>query len=409
MTIFESVIDQTLKNYSKFVFDDYNTNKPKLKGRIRERILDDISKISSKIEVIDFFIKGSILTKQYTEDSDIDVFVQVEPNLYTEDQLKSILKPIFDEIDDTYLEGVPYPFQYYITKEKYNKDNTEAIYDVQNDDWVKRSVSKNINIDDYMDDFKKYVDQFSDFSEELRRNMIDYEVLKDIPAEELTGLKTKLNKELRDINRNISDISEIYQQVKDMRNEGFSKDMTPSEIKKYGIKTRLPNNVVFKLLQRYHYLDLYKKIKAILGDNNKLDHDEFVRLNNVLKTRLTENVTSFKDIYKGKRSTPRHQRDLAGLTGHGRNKSAKMLGNCHRNKGIKGDASIDASKENGSRVIRVKQGSPEAFRLARKYRIDNPVGKKTVAGNQYDQGITIVFEETLEQKVKRAERKLRDK
>lgn len=405
MNIFESVIDQSLENYSKFVFDEYKIDKPRLKDRIRQKILDDVNLINKKISVVDFFIKGSILTKQYTTDSDIDIFVQVNSGLYTEDQLKILLKPIWDEIDETYIKGVPHPFQYYITKEKYNPENTEAMYDVNGDNWIKRSSSKSINLDEYMDDFKDYVDQFSDFSEELRRNMIDYEILKDIPTEELSGLKSKLNNELRQINNNISDLSEVYDQIRDMRDQAFSKDMTPSEIKKYGIKTRLPGNVVFKLLERYYYLDLYKKIKSIIGDDNKLSHNEVDQLNSILKTRLTSEKTSFKNIFKGKLSTPRHMSNKAGLTGQDKIKKGGqgIMAKCHKT-----DPNKNTVKPiNG--IIRVKQGTPEAIRLAKKYRIADPRGKKIVDGNQYTKGVTIIFEETLEQKVKRAQEKLNNK
>jgi len=405
MNIFESVIDQSLESYSKFVFDDHKINNPKLKDRIRQKILDDVNLINKKISVTEFFIKGSILTKQYTKDSDIDIFVRVNSGLYTEDQLKILLKPIWDEIDETYIKGVPHPFQYYITKEKYNTDNTEAMYDVENDEWIKRSSSKSINIDEYIDDFKKHVDQFSDFSEELRRNMIDYEILKDISTEDLAGLKLKLNKELMELNRNISDLSEVYDEVRDMRNRSFSKEMTPSEIKKYGIKTRLPGNVVFKLLERYYYLDLYKKIKNIIGDDNKLSHNEFEQLNAVLKTRLTSEKTSFKNLFNSKISTPNHRRDNAGLTGHGKMKKGGhgIMAKCHKTDHNKNTI----QPMNG--VIRVKQGTPQAMKLAKKYRIADPRGKKTVAGNQYDKGITIIFEESLDQKVKRVKEKLKNK
>ena len=405
MNIFESVIDQSLESYSKFVFDDHKINNPKLKDRIRQKILDDVNLINKKISVTEFFIKGSILTKQYTKDSDIDIFVRVNSGLYTEDQLKILLKPIWDEIDETYIKGVPHPFQYYITKEKYNTDNTEAMYDVENDEWIKRSSSKSINIDEYIDDFKKHVDQFSDFSEELRRNMIDYEILKDISTEDLAGLKLKLNKELMELNRNISDLSEVYDEVRDMRNRSFSKEITPSEIKKYGIKTRLPGNVVFKLLERYYYLDLYKKIKNIIGDDNKLSHNEFEQLNAVLKTRLTSEKTSFKNLFNSKISTPNHRRDNAGLTGHGKMKKGGhgIMAKCHKTDHNKNTI----QPMNG--VIRVKQGTPQAMKLAKKYRIADPRGKKTVAGNQYDKGITIIFEESLDQKVKRVKEKLKNK
>jgi predicted nucleotidyltransferase len=201
------------------------------------------------VPVIEVFIKGSILTKQYSKESDIDIFVRVKGTLYTEDQLKALLQPIWEKIDDTYLDGIPHPFQYYITKEKYNIDNTEAVYDIVGDEWIKRSPSKNIDINDYMDDFQKYVEQFSDFSEELRQSMIDYEILKDLPADEVKGIQNLLSQKLKDINEAIDGLGDVYTDLKNFRNESFAKDMTPSELKQYGIKTRLPGNVVFKLIE----------------------------------------------------------------------------------------------------------------------------------------------------------------
>lgn len=607
MNLFESIIDETLKYYSKFVFDNHKSDHPKIKTRIRHKILEDCKKIADKIDIKEVFVKGSILTKNFTKDSDIDVFVRVSDELYTEDQLRILLKPIWEQIDDTLLEGVPHPFQYYITKEKYNMDNTEAAYDIINDDWIKRSPSKHIDIDNYIDDFKDYVQRFSDFSEELRRNMIDYEILKDLPQDEVKGLEDKLDKELKEINDSINELSDVYSDIKEFRNDAFANEMTPSEIKKYGIKTRLPGNVVFKLIERYHYLDLYKKIRKIIGSNNKLDHHEFDKLNQILKTKLTNEKTSFKTVFesphtapsyirnnmidqdyynqeqydetiedwnlknefnfsgfnyglytkqnsgalevrivnhyikmisitadfikegdkiiqrnvwrhnhfkeemlyvytskilpliKGKtlfsdtvqtpqgfsfwdrllnkkyksancgvynnktgeykrynknfnlndyydknfshyqfyievndsvltestqinslfgnikgrkdlQHKPRHrqQQANAGLLGHGTRKHLNLMPKYQRPKGNKTDHGIDTAKKNG-KIIRVKQGSPEAFRLAKKYRIGNPVGKKTVAGNQYDSGITIIFESpksSLEKKVKNIKKKL---
>jgi len=414
MNLFESVIDYTLKNYSSDVFDDYTSNNPKLKDVVRNKIINDISKINKKISVVDFFIKGSILTKQYSKKSDIDVFVRVNTNLYTEEQLKRILKPIWEEIDNTYIKGVTYPFQYYITQESYNLENTEAAYDVKNNEWIKRMSSKNINIDEYYDDFKKYVEEFSDFSEELRRNMIDYEIIKDIPKEELNGLKEKLDKKLTEINNNIAKLADTYTELKDARNEAFSDKMTPSEIKKYGIKTRLPGNVVFKLIERYHYLDLYRKIKKIIGDDGILSHNEFESLNSILKTKLTNEKITFKSVFETKgrgdmQHKPRHrqQQTNAGLIGHGSRKSLNIVPDYQRNDGDKTTNKVNTAKLN-SNIIRVKAGSSEAKKLAKKYRITNPIGKKIVGGNQYNNGITIIFEETIEQKIKRVKKHLNE-
>ena len=50
--------------------------------------------------------------------------------------------------------------------------------------------------------------------------------------------------------------------------------MSPDEIRKYGIKNRLPNAVIYKMLEKYHhYLKFYKKCKKIL-DDGKVDDKE---------------------------------------------------------------------------------------------------------------------------------------
>ena len=49
--------------------------------------------------------------------------------------------------------------------------------------------------------------------------------------------------------------------------------MTPDEIKTYSIKNRLPANVIYKMLEKYHYLTLLKKCKKILDDGQVTDDE----------------------------------------------------------------------------------------------------------------------------------------
>jgi nicotinic acid mononucleotide adenylyltransferase len=47
--------------------------------------------------------------------------------------------------------------------------------------------------------------------------------------------------------------------------------MTPDQIKTFSIKNRLPKNVVYKMLEKYHYLKFLKKCKMILDDGKVTD------------------------------------------------------------------------------------------------------------------------------------------
>ena len=42
--------------------------------------------------------------------------------------------------------------------------------------------------------------------------------------------------------------------------------MTPDEIRQYGIKNRLPKAVIYKMLEKYHYITFFKYLKNILAD-----------------------------------------------------------------------------------------------------------------------------------------------
>ena len=47
--------------------------------------------------------------------------------------------------------------------------------------------------------------------------------------------------------------------------------MTPDQIRTYGIKNRLPKNVIYKMLEKYHYLTFFKRCKKILDDGEVSD------------------------------------------------------------------------------------------------------------------------------------------
>ena len=50
-------------------------------------------------------------------------------------------------------------------------------------------------------------------------------------------------------------------------------DMTPDEIREFGKKHKLPKNIIYKYLEKYHYLKMYKTLKGILEDGKVTDDE----------------------------------------------------------------------------------------------------------------------------------------
>ena len=61
-------------------------------------------------------------------------------------------------------------------------------------------------------------------------------------------------------------------QVIQDRQDAFQSDMSPEEIREFGKKHKLPKNVIYKMLEKYHYLKFYK-CKDILDDGNITDKE----------------------------------------------------------------------------------------------------------------------------------------
>ena len=69
----ESIIDIPRRRYAPGVFDDADTNNPKLKKVVVDMILDQIDKFQETYPVKKYSLIGSILTKRYRDDADLDL------------------------------------------------------------------------------------------------------------------------------------------------------------------------------------------------------------------------------------------------------------------------------------------------------------------------------------------------
>src|SRR5210317_1363414 len=98
-------------------------------------------------------------------------------------------------------------------------------------------------------------------------------VLKELTPNDVLDLQEKIKDKLEEIEDSLEDIVKIGDGVDAERRAAFDKDMSPDQIRTYGVKNRLPKNVIYKMLEKYHYLKFYKKCKKILEDGIVTDKE----------------------------------------------------------------------------------------------------------------------------------------
>ena len=279
----ESIIDIPRRTYAPGVFDNADTKEPKIKSEIIGMIMKQFTEFKKEYPILDYSLIGSILTKRYRDDADLDINIlfdvpkekQEEERIRLSKKYLSVKNP--DNVQGKLIPGTKHPINYYFITDKKTYDDqnkkADAVYDIGKNKFIKRPDDFVFDIDTYIKDFNKKVQEIDVIRGELKRDIIDYDELKDLTPNDILDLQDKINSKLEEIEDNIKQIIKVGDNVESDRRAAFDTDMTPDEIRIYGIKNRLPKNVIYKMLEKYHYLKFYKKCKQILDDGKVSDKE----------------------------------------------------------------------------------------------------------------------------------------
>jgi hypothetical protein len=346
----ESMIDIPRGNLDPKVFmmpDD--GGKPYLAPSIKKQIFVGLDSIADLLPIKNCYIVGSILTKYWSERSDIDVNVEVfkeDVDDLTQANLLNILKTLNGQLAT----GSTHPINYYIHLETPDPEKYDAIYDIKADKWLKDPIDLEVNLSDYYQNFNKVVSKIDLTLAQLRRDIIDYDALMKFNPEDIKNLQTILNRKLFEITDKIETLSDIRHTIVKKKKKAFKKPLTPEEIQLYKSKNTLPEVILDKLIQRYYYWDFIKKLEKILADKDQLDTEDVEKIKKIdqdacLKTFesyvespntiLIEKIKNIKkiklskidyDSKKGQRSKSFLQRVNRGMN----RKSLIQVPNVHR-------------------------------------------------------------------------------
>lgn len=281
----ESVLDIPRDGLDPDVFQFPDQGAPVINARIKQQIIDGVSQIHLVVPVLDYFVIGSILTQQYNDHSDIDVTCEVgiEIGPVVVEKLVALLK----NINGRLAIGTRHPVNFFIVNGEFDQDKTEAIYDVANDRWTKEAETTPFNVRRFMSKYKDKLQGIDLATAELRRDLIDYDELKELDDNDIANIEFEVKKILSNIEASVADIIKMYDDARILRKGAFEKDMSPMEIRKFGKKNNLPDNIVYKMMERYFYRDLVLKLKPLLSDG-ELERSDIPKVKKSFKDFVKE-------------------------------------------------------------------------------------------------------------------------
>jgi len=199
-------------------------------------------------DVTGIYIVGSMCTKNWTPDSDIDVTIVMAD--ISEDNLKQAQKVAVALSGRSYLHGTQHPINPYV-RQTLVLDMFDAAYDVRNLKWLKQAQETDVK--HKVEEFDSLIQSIDLERSQLHRDLIDYNFLMQVDPMQVCDLKNLLEARLATIDRDVKKLALLHQTLHFLRVQGFHRILNPLELAAYHSRNALPENVVYKLLERYHY------------------------------------------------------------------------------------------------------------------------------------------------------------
>jgi hypothetical protein len=149
----------------------------------------------------------------------------------------------------------------------------DGVFDIDENEFIRKPTEDTFDAEKYEAEFQKKVQEIDVVKGELKRDIVDYEELKDLSTDDVLNLQDRVNKKLDEIEDSIELLVDIGDDVVKQRQSAYNDDMTPDQIRQFGKKHKLPKNIIYKYLEKYHYLKFYKKCKDILEDGKVTDDE----------------------------------------------------------------------------------------------------------------------------------------
>ena len=273
----ESVIDIPRNDLDPTVFTFKDGDIPIIKPSIRSQVINDVSHIHEITPVLDYYVVGSILTKKYSKVSDIDVNVVVDP--ITSPLVVEAIVKLLKKVNGTLAVGTTHPINYFIYRDEnaFDTNKTPAIYDIANEHWIKEPEEDTFSVRSFMNKFDVNIKDVDLSTAELRRDLLDFNELDDLTEDEVKDISYLVKNKIAEIESTVEDLIGIYKDYRNIRRSTYSKPMTPKQIRTFGGKYNLPENIQYKLLEKYYYIELVSKLSTIMSDG-EITKDEIPTL-----------------------------------------------------------------------------------------------------------------------------------
>lgn len=257
--ITESVLDFTHTELNTKIWGEDKRLRPEVKDEILSIFYDWLKTKFPNTDPEKIYFVGSNATYQYSDNSDIDITIQLP---VAEEQLVEVIHEL---PNGNLLSGTECPINFFLRPDAdIVLQLTDGVYDILNDKWVKlpQSNTEKTEYPQVIEIAKFFMDGIDLREQEYKRDTIELNIYEKALQEQDLATDPKVLEDMIELKRKEirADIDALYvafHVVHNFRGEAFQPGYDEDYLS--GAKSTRPNmtinNQVYKVLERFGYLD----------------------------------------------------------------------------------------------------------------------------------------------------------
>jgi len=221
---------------------------------------------------------GSITGYYYSPDSDLDINLVLD---VSDELLLALRDRAKTKVNGQFVPGTKHPINFFVRNETPSLSAFDGVYDLKRDVWVKKPTDVGVDLFSIYDDFKQHLSELDAQIGEAWRSIIDLDKLKEsLKYGGSREIYRKIKERLDDLDDAITSLVAEYDDVHQKRVEGFERQIELADrgLSPYPSLNVIPENIRYKVLERYHYVDFLKKLREVLESaDGKIDTPQEVQ------------------------------------------------------------------------------------------------------------------------------------
>ena len=280
MTMRASIIDYPRKQLDEAIWA-VDGQTISLQPNIEQEIKNIVQKFLTHVDlsrrsVKDILIYGSILTNQWNSKTDIDARILLDPDFVhrgmTGDDLFELSKDI---LHGTKVGGTQHPFnatvvidgeQTELGRHSLGLTDKDPVFSLRTGkvknfgNWNDEKFDPDVEFKEEKKSAEELMEYLDNLIHNAKTQTIDIELLKEAISNVNNPNKiiSKLEEKINQLTNTIFLLVKEYEELKSNRSEGY--ESAPENIDHH----KMPQNIIYKILDKYKYIDVMKKLKSIL-------------------------------------------------------------------------------------------------------------------------------------------------